>query len=379
MTVITYSTQTEAFGHQNTSCMCSFILFFRFFPSFLCPFLPFTPFFFSPKASLCLLLFCSSLLSPSHPPRTSSRRAFPLLLISAVADAWVMRISVVLNMKWWGGPRRGGINKSHYLSSLMMQPPPHPHPRLPTPPLLLLFSLHTHHPLSQPISTRYPILDGRRLWIIESQGQCALPPITQWKMTPSWLKVCVFARRCVGMRWVECLTRSGWCHTVVDSYTSCVCLGVCVHPHTVYIHKHTHTQLYTVTDERHFFFAFFSFGFFFWSQCWCNKWSVSFRGLQHFSRPLLGAKEKLFLLLVMSFALHHSLNRQNTSKRNNASSHFQQHIICKCCVFYNKGICSFILVLLVVGLVQITSNSRYFKDFHSIQLLQKKKTKQNGK
>lgn len=91
------------------------------------------------------------------------------------------------------GPRRCGINKSHYLSSLMMQPP-----HLPPP------SLCTHHPLSQPISTRYPILDGRRLWIIESQGQCALPPITQWKMTPS--QVCVFARRCVGTEWVESLT-----------------------------------------------------------------------------------------------------------------------------------------------------------------------------
>lgn len=57
----------------------------------------------------------------------------------------------------------------------MMQPPP----------------LCEQQPLSQPISTRYPIWDGRRLWIIESQGQRASTPITQWKMTLSWMCVCV--------------------------------------------------------------------------------------------------------------------------------------------------------------------------------------------
>ena len=96
------------------------------------------------------------------------------------------------------GARRGGINKSHYLSSLMMQPP------RPPPPLLSA----QHHPLSQPISTRYPISDGRRLWIIESQGQCASLPITQWKMTLSWTYVCVCMCVCVSV--CVCVGWRGW-------------------------------------------------------------------------------------------------------------------------------------------------------------------------
>lgn len=56
---------------------------------------------------------------------------------------------------------------------------------------------------------------GRRLWIIESQGQCASPPITQWKMTLSWMRIfflpaLVCACECWCERLVEELTETGW-------------------------------------------------------------------------------------------------------------------------------------------------------------------------
>lgn len=67
-------------------------------------------------------------------------------------------------------------------------------------------------------------------------------------------------------------------HSCGQLYLLCLPL-CCVHSHTVYtIHKHVHNCTLWLMIAIFFIFSFH----FFCRQCWCNKWSVSFRGLQHF-------------------------------------------------------------------------------------------------
>lgn len=172
---------------KHTPCVCLFL--------FLCGYFLFPHFSSSAFLPDCVSVpFLTCISSPFLYPLfhfSTSHGVFPLL-ISAAADAWVMRISVVLNMKWWGGPRRGGINKSHYLSSLMMQPPT----------THLLLSPHTTPCLSPfLLAIQYWMEGGYELSNPKGNVPCRQLPSEKWPH----LK-CVFARRCVDTKWVESLT-----------------------------------------------------------------------------------------------------------------------------------------------------------------------------
>lgn len=195
----------------------------------------------------------------------------------------------------------------------MMQPPPSPSS---------LFSPHTTPCLSPfLLAIQYWMGGGYELSNPKGNVPCRQLPGEKWPH---------LGRKCVCLH-ADVWVWGGWsvwhgAAGVTQLWTAIPPLSasvLCELTCCIYIHKHIHNCTLWLMIAIFLFFPFIFLEAMFVQQMICQFQ----RTTAFFS--VIRAKEKLFSLLVMSFALHH-INRQNTSNWN-TSSYFPQQIISNCC------------------------------------------------